>query len=332
MPGSRLNGGRMKIVILDADTFLYPDAAPWAPLKAFGEVVLHGVTDQKNEALIAERCAGAEVVLTNKVPLSKTVLEQLPQLKLISVLATGYNIIDVAAAKACGVTVCNVPGYSTNFVAQHTVALILALCNRTAPLDAWVRDGNWTKSKTFTWWDRDLAELDGLTVGIVGLGTIGRKVGQAVTALGCKVLGNTRSRKDPPSWPGFAWADVEAIFEIADIVTLHCPQTAENAQFVNAALLAKMKPSAFLINTARGGLINEADLREALENGTIAGAALDVVTTEPMRADCPLLGAPNCIITPHVAWSSGPSRQRLLDATLANIRCFIEGVPQNVVG
>ncbi len=322
----------MKIVVLDADTFLYPDEAPWAPLKEFGEFVLHGVTDQKDEALIAERCAGAEVVLTNKVPLSGATLAKLPDLKLISVLATGYNIVDVTAAKERGVTVCNVPGYSTNFVAQHAVALMLALCNRAAPLDAWVRDGGWTRSQTFTWWDRDLVELDGLTVGIVGLGTIGRRVGEIVTAMGCKVLGGSRSRKNAPDWPGFAWADTEEIFETADIVTLHCPQTPENTGFINAALLKKMKPSAFLINTARGGLINETDLREALENNVIAGAALDVVGTEPMRADCPLLGAPNCIITPHVAWSSGPARQRLLDATVANIRGFLDGKPQNAVG
>lgn len=321
----------MKLVILDAQTFHYPDESPWAPLQAFGQVVIHALTPHDDESLIVERCAGADVVLTNKVPLKASTLARLKALKLISVLATGYNIIDLAAARDRGVTVCNVPGYSTHFVAQHTVALMLALCNRTAPLDAWVREGGWVRSPIFTWWDQPLVELDGLTVGIIGLGTIGRRVGEIVTALGCKVLGCSRSRKNTPEWPGFAWADSEEIFERADVITLHCPQTAENAQFVNAALLARMKPGSFLINTARGSLINEGDLRDALEKGSLAGAALDVVDGEPMRPNCPLLGAPNCIITPHVAWSSGPARQRLLDATVQNISHFLNGSPQNVV-
>lgn len=321
----------MKLVVLDADTFIFPDEAPWAPLKAFGELTLHGQTPHDDTALIAERCAGADIVLTNKVPLRGEVLQQLDTLKVISVLATGYNIIDMDAAQTCGVTVCNVPGYSTNFVAQHTVALILGLCNRTGPLSDWVHSGGWQRSKIFTWWDKPLIELEGLTLGIIGLGSIGRRVGEMMTAMGMRVLGHSRSRKETPTWPGFTWAEPETIFAQADVITLHCPQTPETTKMVNTALLATMKPSAFLINTARGGLIDEQALRDALEAGTLAGAALDVLDGEPMRVDCPLLGAPNCILTPHVAWSSLPARQRLLDITVDNLRAFFNGTPQNVV-
>jgi len=321
----------MKSVILDAETFHYPDDEPWRPLRQFGELVLHPLTEQSDEALIVERCTDADVVLTNKVPLTASVLERLETLRLISVLATGYNIIDLEAARQQGVTVCNVPGYSTRFVAQHTIALMLALCNRTATLGSWTAAGGWTHARTFSWWDKPLVELDGLKVGIVGLGSIGRCVGEIVTAMGACVWGNSRTRKNTPDWPGFAWASIEAIFEHCDIVSLHCPQTPENTRFINAGLLARMKPSAFLINTARGGLIDELALRAALENGTIAGAGLDVLNREPMPADCPLIDAPNCLITPHVAWSSDPARKRLLDMTIKNIQCYLDGAPQNVV-
>jgi len=320
----------MKIVVLDAETFHFDSPEPWAFLKSFGECELHALTPYEDAEIIA-RCQGADVVLTNKVPMPRAVLSQLPTLKCISVLATGYNIIDVQAAREYGVTVCNVPGYSTPCVVQHTLALMLELCNHVGQLSTTVHDGEWVRSPVFSYWPKSLVELQGLTVGIIGYGEIGGKVGEVVHALGAKVLGYRRSRRDGPSWDGFAWAEVEEICERADIISLHCPQTPENAGFVNAAFLKRMKPTAMLVNTARGGLIDEAALADALRSGEIAGAALDVVAAEPMREDCPLRGVPNCYITPHVAWSGLPSRMRLLETTAQNLHAFFDGQPQNVV-
>ncbi len=320
------------MVILDAGTFYFEDESPWAPLHEFGDVFIHEHTPHDDSALIAERCAGAEVVLTNKVPMSADTLAQLPGLKLIGVLATGYNIIDVAAAKAQGVTVCNGPSYSTQSVAQHTLALMLELCNHVGLHSQSVHAGDWVNCEEFCYWQKPLVQLTEATVGFIGWGEIGGRVGELVHALGANVIAHTRSRQGAPNWEtGFTWADLDEVFAQSDIVTLHCPQTPDNTGFVNRNRLALMKNTAFLINTARGGLVDEAALAEALQHGEIAGAALDVVSQEPMTADNPLLGAPNCFITPHVAWSSWPARQALLDITLANIRAFLAGRPQNVV-
>ncbi len=320
----------MKTVVLDAGTFHFDSPEPWAFLQTLGEVELHTLTPYADEEIV-NLCRGAEFVLTNKVPLSQAVLEQLPELKCISVLATGYNIIDLDAAREAGVTVCNVPGYSTACVVQHTLALMLELCNHVGSLSQTVHAGDWVRSPLFSYWPKPLIELQGLTVGIIGYGEIGGQVGDVVHALGAEVLGYRRSRRDGPSWDGFAWAEVEEICERADIISLHCPQTPDNAKFINADFLRRMKPTAMLVNTARGGLIDEAALADALRRGEIAGAALDVVTHEPMREDCPLLGVENCLITPHVAWSGLPSRMRLLDTTEANLRAYLAGKPQNVV-
>ena len=319
----------VKIVVLDAATLDFPDSA-WEGLRAHGEVTLHPLTPS-DQAVIAERCAGAEVVLTNKVPLEAATLGALPALRLVSVLATGYNIVDAKAARARGVVVCNVPGYSTMSVVQHTLALILEWTNQTGLHNAAVAAGEWMRSERFCFWKTPIRELAGDTVGIIGFGSIGARVAEVLHGLGANVLANSRSRKGAPAWGPFAWAEVEEIFENADVVTLHCPQTPENTRFVNAELLARMKPTALLVNTARGGLIDEAALAAALKAGRPAAAALDVVTHEPMRADCPLLGVPNCLITPHVAWASEKARRRLLAITAENLRAFAAGVPQNVV-
>lgn len=320
----------MKIVVLDTLTFHFDSNQPWSFLEAFGDVELYETTPS-DEAVIAERCAGAEIVLTNKVPLSRAVLSQLPDLRLVSVLATGYNIVDVAAAAALGVTVSNVPDYGSGCVAQHTLALMLELCNNVGLHHASVQAGDWTRSPVYSYWRKPVVELDGATVGFIGYGEIGARVGELVHALGAKVMAHSPSRRRQPAWQPFAWAEVEEIFAQADVVSLHCPQTPANTGFINAALLATMKPGAFLVNTARGGLIDENALAEALRNGQPGGAALDVVGTEPMREDCPLLGVPNCLLTPHVAWSGLPSRQRLLKITEANVREFLAGEPQHVV-
>jgi glycerate dehydrogenase len=319
----------MKIVVLDAATLDFPDSA-WAGLRALGDVVLHALTSSDN-AVIVERCAGADVVLTNKVPLNAAVLGELPGLRLVSVLATGHNIVDGKAARARGVPVCNVPGYSTMAVVQHTLALILEWQNQVALHDTAVRAGEWVRSPKFAFWKTPLREIAGDTVGIIGFGSIGARVGDVLHTLGANVLAHSRNRRGAPAWGPFAWAEVEEVFERADVVTLHCPQTPENTRFVNAALLARMKPTALLVNTARGGLIDEVALAAALRAGRPAAAALDVVTDEPMRADCPLLGLPNCLITPHIAWASEKARSRLLESTAANLRAFAAGTPQNVV-
>ena len=307
----------MKIAVLDAATLDFPDDA-WAGFRSLGEVVLHPLTSSDPAAILAH-CAGAQVVLTNKVPLAAATLAALPELKFIGVLATGYNIIDGKAARAQGITVCNAPGYSTPAAVQHTVALMLEWTNQVALHNRSVHAGEWVRSPKFSYWKTPLHELAGRTVGLIGFGAIGAGVGAVAHALGAQV------------WQPFAWAGIEEIFEKADIVSLHCPQSPENTRFVNAALLARMKPDSLFINTARGGLVDEPALAAALCAGRPGYAALDVITQEPMREDCPLLGLPNCLITPHLAWASEEARRRLLAIVLANVKAYLAGQPQNVV-
>ena len=320
----------MKIVVLDAATLGFGEGE-WAPLREFGELTLHEKTPMDDPAIIAERCEGAQVVLTNKVPLSQQTLESLADLQLVSVLATGYNVVDIDAARRCGVTVCNVAGYSTPSTAQHAVALMLELCNQCGLHDHTVQAGEWVASDLFCYWKKPVRELSAMTVGIVGFGEIGRKVGEIVNAFGASVLANQRTPRNPPAYAPFTFTSIADIFARSDIVTLHCPQTPENTGFVNAELLATMKPSAFLVNTARGPLVDEAALATALREKRIAGAAVDVVSQEPMVAGHPLLGAPNVIITPHIAWAGVESRRKLLSLTAENLRAFLGGHPVNVV-
>ncbi|NBB80160.1 MAG: D-2-hydroxyacid dehydrogenase [Verrucomicrobia bacterium] len=319
----------MKIVVLDADTLGFERDA-WDGLAGIGDLVLRPNTGHSAEAVLAE-VKGAEVVLTNKVPLRREVLEKLDQLKLISVLATGTNNIDLGAAKSCGITVCNVPAYSSASVAQQTVALLLELCNHCGLHSESVHAGDWVRSPHFCYWKKPLIELTGRTVGLVGFGDIGRRTGAILHAMGARVQACVRQPRDTPDWEGFRWVERETLFETSDIVSLHCPETPETRGFIDAALLRSMKPGALLINTARGSLIDEAALASALQSGQLGGAALDVVASEPMRPDNPLLGAQNCIITPHLAWASEPSRRRLLAATQGNIEGFIGNHPQNLV-
>lgn len=317
----------MKIVVLDGFT-TNPGDLSWEVLGALGEVVVY---DKTADDKIIERAAEAEIVVTNKTLLRAGELEQLPKLRYICEIATGYNNIDVEAAAARGIAVSNVPAYSTASVAQYTFALLLELCHRIGHHGERVRRGAWAASEYFSFWDTPQVELEGKTLGIVGFGRIGSRVAAIADAVGMSVLATTRSRKPAPPLRSFAWADLETLFARSDVVSLHCPLTSENERFVNGRLLSTMKPAAFLINTARGGLIDEPALVEALHAGRLAGAALDVLTTEPPKPGDPLIAAKNCIVTPHIAWATRAARARLIERTVENIRAFQAGQPVNVV-
>ena len=315
-----------RIVVLDGYT-LNPGDLSWDGLRALGEVVLY---DRTPPEAIVERAAGAAIVLTNKTPLSAETLAQLPALRYIGVLATGYNIVDTAAARARGIPVTNVPTYGTASVAQFAFALLLELCHHVGAHSA-AAPQDWPRSADWCYWRSPLVELAGKTLGIVGFGRIGRQTAKIGDAMGMRIIAHDAVRTNPPEYEGFAWAEVDDLFRQADVISLHCPLTPETKDLVNRERLARMKPSAFLINTARGPLIHERDLADALEAGTIAGAALDVLPVEPPVNGSPLLGARNCIVTPHIAWATGAARARLLDTVVDNIAAFQKGSPVNVV-
>ena len=315
----------MKIVVLDGFT-LNPGDLSWDELETLGECEIHDRTPA-NE--VVKRATGAAIVLTNKTPVTGESISALPELKYIGVLATGYNIVDVAAARRRNIPVCNVPAYGTKSVAQHTFALLLELTQHAGHHGGTVRDGRWSKSPDWCYWDYPLIELDGMTIGIVGYGRIGRAVGELALAFGMKVLATSASPKQAPR--GVTFVDLETLFQQSDVVSLHCPLTPQTKNLVNASRLGLMKPAAFLINTSRGPLIDEPALAEALNTGRIAGAGLDVLSVEPPQADNPLLGAKNCLITPHLAWATRAARSRLMRAVVANVRAFLAGKPENVV-
>jgi glycerate dehydrogenase len=314
-----------RIVILDGYT-VNPGDNPWTSLAELGELSIY---DRSASGEIVTRAKDADVVLTNKTPLAQSALDQLPKLRGIAVLATGVNIVDVARATALGIPVCNVPSYSTASVVQHTIALLLELCHRVGLHDASVHAGDWQRSPDFSYWKSPLLELAGKTLGIVGYGAIGRRVADAARALGMSVCAAQLS--SAPAADGVPRLALNELFRSADVISLHCPLTAQTERLVSAERLALMKPSAFLINTARGGLIDEAALRAALDLGVLAGAALDVLSNEPPVLDSPLLGAKNCVLTPHLAWTSLPARQRLLATTVNNVRSILAGNPVHVV-
>ncbi|GAB3180786.1 D-2-hydroxyacid dehydrogenase [Telluribacter humicola] len=316
----------MNIVILDGYT-LNPGDQSWESIEALGTVTIYDRTPTEQ---IVERAKDADIVLVNKLELRDKQLAQLPKLKYIGVTATGYNNIDLEAARSQGIVVTNVKGYSSPSVAQHTFALLLALTNHVELHSQSVHSGDWTKSPDFCYWKTPLVELSGKTMGLIGLGDIGSQVAQVALAFGMEVL---VYRKHPSQTDNSQIQNVslEELFKNSDVVSLHCPLTEDTREIVNAESLALMKPSAYLINTGRGPLINEADLADALQKGQIAGAALDVLSSEPPQADNPLFNAPNCIITPHIAWAFFESRQRLLQLAAENIEAFQAGSPQNVV-
>jgi len=317
----------MKIVILDGYT-INPGDNPWAPVAALGELVVY---DRTPAELKLERAADADIILTSKVKLDAATIAALPQLKFISLLATGYNNVDVAAAGARGIPVANVPAYSTESVVQTAFALLLELATGAGRHDRAVKAGEWCANPDHSFWKQTLVELDGLTLGIVGYGTIGRAMARVGAAFGMRIIAHApRIPADPGPVP-VSFVPLEELFRTADVVSLNCPQTAENTGFVNRHTLGLMKRSAFFLNVARGGLVNEADLAAALADGVIAGAGLDVVAVEPMLPDNPLLTAPNCVITPHIAWASLAARKRLMTIVAANVAAYLKGEPINVV-
>lgn len=314
----------MKIVVTDGYT-LNPGDLSWEEVKQFGDVTIY---DRTAAHEVVERCQEAQIVITNKTPFPKEIIQQLPSLKIICVTATGYNIIDVTAAREKNIVVCNVPAYGTNSVAQHTIALLLEITNQVALHSNSVRQGDWVKAQDWSYTKAPLIELAGKLIGIVGMGNIGQQVGRIAIALGMGVFYYSAHKKDIP----FAtYLKLDDLFRHADFISLHCPLKPDNHQFVNKNLLSLMKPNAWLINTARGQLIHEQDLADALNSGRIGGAALDVLSTEPPKAGNPLLPAKNCIITPHIAWVTKEARGRILTTTVENIQSFINGRPQNVV-
>jgi glycerate dehydrogenase len=317
----------MKIVALDGHT-LNPGDLDWEAFKKLGELKVY---DRTPYELTAERCAGAEIILTNKAPVGKDVLEKLPSLQYIGVTATGFNIIDTETAKRRNIVVTNVPGYGTNSVVQMTFSLLLELCLHVQKHSDAVRAGKWSASPDFCFWDFPLIELAGKTMGIIGFGDIGEKVGDLATAFGMNIMGNRRHPTDQAHRKNFRWASVNEILESADVVSIHCPLSPETKGLINKDSLKRMKKSAFLLNTSRGPIIVENDLAEALNKEMIAGAGIDVLSVEPPPPDNPLLKAKNCIITPHIAWATKEARIRLMDTATENLKSFLAGKPVNVV-
>lgn len=315
----------MRIVVLDGFT-LNPGDLSWAELEAIAPCEIHDRTKPKE---LSQRTAGREILLTNKTVLDRAAIESLAQLKYIGVLATGTNVVDLDAARGRGIPVTNVPAYSTASVAQTTIALLLELTQNVGHHAQTVREGRWSQSADFCYWDRPLIELSGLTMGIVGFGRIGRAVAELANAFGMSLI--VFSRRPNPAPLFVRYVELEALFRQSDVVTLHCPLTPETRGLVNAESLSWMKPSALLLNCSRGPLVDEPALAEALNHGRIAGAGLDVLSAEPPSPDNPLLRARNCFITPHFAWATGAARRRLMKTAVENVRAFLNGRPQNVV-
>jgi len=305
----------MKIVFLDAYT-LDPGDNPLDRISAYGELVRYERTPRNQ---IVERAKDADIIIANKTELDASLIAQLPKCRLIAITATGFNIVDIKAARARGIDVCNVPTYGTDSVAQFTFALLLELCHHVGMHSESVKNGDWTRSPDFCYWKSPLIELVGKTIAIVGYGRIGQRTGEIAKAFGMNVI--PVDQNDP----------VRPAAEAADVVSLHCPLTDANRYMINKDLLSRMRKSAFLINTSRGLLVNEEDLADALNHGVIAGAALDVISSEPMSPDNPLLKAKNILITPHIAWGALEARQRLTQVTADNIAAFIAEKPVNLV-
>lgn len=315
----------MRIAVLDAATVV-GGGVTLDFLHKLGEVTVYDLTEPQQ---VVARIGDADAVLINKVHITAQVMAACPRLRYVGLFATGYNNVDTAYAAAHGVTVCNVPGYSTEAVAQHTFALLLALTNRVGDYNRTVEQGDWVKSATFSYFPLPLSELAGKTIGLVGYGAIGQRVADIARAFGMRVLVYKRR---PVADPTVEQVSLDDLLAQADVVSLHCPLNGDSENMIDAAALAKMKRGAYLINTARGPLVDEVALRAALDSGHLAGAGVDVLRREPMAADCPLYGAPNCVITPHIAWASVETRTRLMGVVEDNLRAFMAEEPINVVG
>ncbi len=324
-----MDGKKPMIVVLDGYT-LNPGDNPWTELENIGTLEVYDRTIDPNE--IVPRSKKADIILTNKTPLTKETIDQLPNLKYIGVMATGYNVVDAKYARSKGIPVTNIPEYGSNAVSQFVFALLLELCHRTGHHANAVREGRWSAQSDFSFWDHSLIELYGQTLGIVGFGRIGRRVGDIGAAFGMKILAYDTYQGNPPSYD-FEWAkDVDDLLKRSDVVSLNCPLFPENTGMINKNSIANMKKTAFLINASRGGLVVDEDLAEALNSGTIAGAGIDVLGfVEPPVKDNPLLTAKNCFVTPHIAWAALEARKRLMHTTAENVQSFLDGNVLNVV-
>lgn len=317
----------MKIVVLDGYT-LNPGDISWEGMEALGDVTVY---DRTKEDEIVARIGDAEVVYTNKTPITRETLDACPSVKFIGVLATGYNVVDIEAAKEKGIPVSNIPTYGTAAVSQFAIALLLELCHHVGEHSQAVKAGDWSNNPDWCFWNYPLVELAGKTMGIIGFGRIGQDTGKIAQALGMKVLAYDAYQKPELETETCKYADLDTLFAESDVISLHCPLFPSTQGIINKENIAKMKDGVMIINDSRGPLIVEEDLRDALNSGKVAGAAVDVVSTEPIQMDNPLLDAKNCIITPHIAWAPKESRQRLMDIAVDNLKCYEEGKPQNVV-
>ena len=318
----------MKIVLLDGEA-LNPGDLSWAPLEALGELTVYprGTNDPEE---VIRRIGDAEIVLCNKTPVGRVVFERCPHMRLLCVIATGYNVVDTQAAKEHGVPVCNVPAYGTEMVAQFAIGLLLEVCHHVQLHNEAVHAGEWERCPNFCFWKTPIMELAGKTMGIIGFGRIGRAVGRIAKALGMTVLA-TGSRRCPEGEEIAEYVDLQTLLTRSDVISLHCPLFPETEKLINRGTIAQMKDGAILINNSRGGLIDEQDVADALNCGKLRAAAVDVVSVEPIVGSNPLLTAKNCIITPHMSWAATEARARIVDITAANIRAYLAGTPQNVV-
>ncbi len=317
----------MKAVILDGFT-TNPGDLSWDWLKEKCDLSIY---DRTPADKIVERCKDRDIIITNKTPLSRETLEQLPKCRFIALLSTGYNVVDCAYAASRSIPVSNIPTYSTNAVAQLTFAMLLEFCNKTALHDQAVKNGEWTACRDFCFWKGSLEEVAGKTIGIFGFGKIGQTVAGIARAFGMNVLACTANPSKYAGTEGVKFVALDELLAQADVVTMHCPLTPQTTGIVNREFLSKMKPTAYLINTSRGPVLNEQAVADALHNGTIAGAAVDVLSCEPPKADNPLLSCENCIITPHIAWAGYETRSRLMGVLKENIFAFLDGKPINTV-
>lgn len=319
----------MKIVVLDGHCE-NPGDLSWAPIEAFGELTVYERSPLHDEAEVIRRIGGAEIVFTNKTPVTASVLDACPQIRFIAVLSTGYDVVDIAAARERGIPVSNVPGYGTASVAQFAIALLLELCGHVGAHNESVHAGKWASCPDYCYWESPLTELAGKTMGVIGFGRIGQQVGRIAAALGMTVIAYNRSRSESGAAVG-EYVELSELLRRSDVISLHCPLNDSNRGLINRETIAQMKDGVLLINNARGGLLVEQDVADALESGKIAGAAVDVASAEPIHADNPLLNARNCIITPHISWAPVESRRRIMDMSAENLRAFLAGKPVHVV-
>ena len=319
----------MKIVVLDGYTE-NPGDLSWEPMKDLGELTIYDRTSVTESPLIAERIGDAEIIVTNKTPISRKTIDKCPNLKAIAVFATGYNVVDFEYAKEKMIAVMNVPTYGTQIVGQYAVGLLLEICSHFAHHDQAVREGRWEHNIDWCFWDYPMIELSGKTAGIIGFGRIGQTTGKILKAMNMRVLANDKFESDTGREIA-EYVDRETLFRESDVIFLHCPLFPDTEGLINKDNIAKMKDGVILINNSRGGLVAEQDLADALNSGKVYAAGLDVVSTEPIRGDNPLLGAKNCLITPHISWAALAARQRIMDITVDNLRAFIEGHPVNIV-